>query len=126
MKYIVSLNGKNYEVEVEKSEAKLISVSDAPVAAPVAAPAAPAAAPAVPAASATAASADAVPCPMPGTVFGIKKNVGDAVKKGEAVMVLEAMKMENDIPAPKDGVVKAIYVKKDQTVSTGDPLFLIG
>ena len=127
MKYIVSLNGKNYEVEVEKSEAKLISVSDAPVAAPVAAPAAPAAAPApAPAASAAAASADAVPCPMPGTVFGIKKNVGDAVKKGEAVVVLEAMKMENDIPAPKDGVVKAIYVKKDQTVSTGDPLFLIG
>lgn len=126
MKYIVTLNGKNYEVIVDECEARVVSVSDAtavapaPVSAPT--PAAPAAAPA----AASAASADAITCPMPGTVYSIKKRVGDTVKKGEPVVVLEAMKMENDIPAAADGVVKAIYVSEGQSVSTGDPLFLIG
>ena len=125
MKYIVTLNGKNYEVIVDECEARVVSVSDAAAVAPAPVPAAvptPGTAPS----AASAASSDAVCCPMPGTVYSIKKRVGDTVKKGEPVVVLEAMKMENDIPAPADGVVKAIYVSEGQSVSTGDPLFLIG
>ncbi len=125
MKYIVTLNGKNYEVIVDECEARVVSVSDAAAVAPAPVPAAaptPAAAPS----AASAASSDAVCCPMPGTVYSIKKRVGDTVKKGEPVVVLEAMKMENDIPAAADGVVKAIYVSEGQSVSTGDPLFLVG
>ncbi len=126
MKYIVTLNGKNYEVIVDECEARVVSVSDA-AAAPAPAPTPAPVAAATPAAPATpAASADAVSCPMPGTVYAIKKKVGDTVKKGEAVLVLEAMKMENDIPSAADGVVKAIYVSEGQAVSTGDALFLIG
>lgn len=124
MKYIVTLNGKNYEVIVDECEARVVSVSDATAVAPAPVPAVPT--PAAAPSSASAASSDAVCCPMPGTVYSIKKRVGDTVKKGEPVVVLEAMKMENDIPAAADGVVKAIYVSEGQSVSTGDPLFLIG
>lgn len=124
MKYIVTLNGKNYEVIVDECEARVVSVSDAAAVAPAPVPAAPT--PAAAPSAASAASSDAVCCPMPGTVYSIKKRVGDTVKKGEPVVVLEAMKMENDIPAAADGVVKAIYVSEGQSVSTGDPLFLIG
>ena len=125
MKYIVTLNGKNYEVIVDECEARVVSVSDATAVAPAPVPAA-APTPGTAPSAAFAASSDAVCCPMPGTVYSIKKRVGDTVKKGEPVVVLEAMKMENDIPAAADGVVKAIYVSEGQSVSTGDPLFLIG
>lgn len=123
MKYNVTLKGKVYEVEVERGEAILVSVNDvvAPVAAapvPIAA-AAPAAAPA-PAGGAL--SGEAITSPMPGTILKINVNPGDAVKSGQVLMVLEAMKMENDIVAPRDGTVAQIAVSKGATVETGTPL----
>lgn len=128
MKYIVTLNGKNYEVDVTETEAVVTGVkevSTAPVAAPVSAPAAaPVAAPAAPAA---AAPTDGTPvkAPMPGTILSIKAPVGTAVKAGDVVLVLEAMKMENDIVAPCDGTVKQVLVAKGASVNTDDVLAVI-
>lgn len=132
MKYKVTLNGKVYEVEVEKGEAMLIDEYEAkapvPAAAPVAAPAAPAAAaPAAapaPAAQATAAG-EQIKSPLPGNVLQIKVSVGQAVKTGDVLAVIEAMKMENDVLATKDGSVKQILVNKGATVATGDVLMVI-
>ncbi len=133
MKYEVMLKGKKYEVEVEETEATVVSVVDAPaqVSTPVAAPT-PAAAPAPEATPAPAAPAqvsgdgEKVLAPMPGTILGVKVNVGDAVKAGDVVIVLEAMKMENDIVAPCDGTVKQVLVQKTSTVNTDDVLVVIG
>ena len=124
MKYVVTLNGKNYEVEVTEQEAVLLNVSDAaaapaPVAAPVAAPA-PAAAPAPVAGNGT-----KVPSPMPGTILSVNVSVGQAVKSGEVLLVLEAMKMENDIVEPCDGTVKQLLVSKGSTVNTDDVLVVM-
>ena len=123
MKYVVNLNGKNYEVEVTESDAVLTSVSDAPAAAP--APAAPAAlaAPAAPAQS-TADGAKVV-CPMPGTILSVNVQNGQSVKAGQVMFVLEAMKMENDIVAPQDGTVKQILVTKGASVDTDAVLAII-
>lgn len=121
MKYVVTLNGKNYEVEVTECDAVLLNVTDAaPVAAPVAA-AAPAA-PAAPAPAAVAGDGTKVPSPMPGTILSVNVSVGQAVKTGDVLMVLEAMKMENDIVAPCDGTVKQLLVSKGSTVNTDDVL----
>lgn len=137
MKYNVTLNGKIYEVDVTESDAIVTGISQVPfVAAVPAAPAAPVAAPAeaAPVAEAPAAPAAPVPvtadgtqikAPMPGSVLAVKKNVGDAVKAGDVVVVLEAMKMENDIVAPCDGVVKSINAPKGTTVNTDDVLAVI-
>ena len=127
MKYKVKLNGKIYEVEVEKGNAELLSEYDA-IAVPVAAPAASApaaAAPAAPAAAAPAASGNATPSPLPGVVVAVKKNVGDKVKAGEVVMLIEAMKMENEITATKDGTLVAILAPKGTQVQVGTGLFEI-
>ena len=126
MKYKVKLNGKIYEVEVEKGNAELLSEYDA-ISAPVAAPAAsaPAAAAPVTAAAAPAASGNATPSPLPGVVVAVKKNVGDKVKAGEVVMLIEAMKMENEITATKDGTVAAILAPKGTQVQVGTALFEI-
>ncbi len=127
MKYIVTLNGKNYEVEVEKTEAVITAVTDA--AAPVAAPAvAPAAAPVAAPASAPVASADGtkVNSPMPGTILSVSATQGASVKTGDVLMILEAMKMENEIVAPCDGTVKQILVQKGSTVETDAVLAVIG
>ena len=125
MKYVVTLNGKNYEVEVNETEAVVLSVSQAtaPVAAPAPA-AAPAAAPA-PAAQAVSAEGTTIPSPMPGTILNVNVSVGQAVKAGDVLMILEAMKMENDISAPCDGTVKQILVSKGSTVNTDDVLIVI-
>ena len=137
MKYVVTLNGKNYEVEVTETDAIVTGITEvpvivaaapaAPVAAPVAAPAeapkaeeAPAAAPAAPTASGT-----QVKAPMPGSILAVKASVGQAVKAGDVLVVLEAMKMENDITAPCDGTVKEIVVTKGTTVNTDDVLVII-
>ena len=127
MKYIVTLNGKNYEVEVEETNAVITSVTDAaPAAVPVAAPAAPAAAP-VPAPAETAAGdGKKVVAPMPGTILSVSASQGQAVKTGEVIMVLEAMKMENEIVAPCSGTVKQILVQKGSTVDTNAVLAVIG
>ena len=131
MIYNVTINDKIYEVEVEKGKANLIrttAVAAAP--APAAAPAAPAAAPAAepaPAAPAAAAAAGTTPvnAPMPGTILDVKVAVGQAVKEGELVCILEAMKMENEIYAPCAGTVAQVLTSKGASVDTGTPLVTI-
>ena len=130
MKYVVSLNGKDYEVEVEQGEAILVSVSDTPAAAPVAAPAAApaAAAPVAPAAAPAAApvaGGETVAAPMPGNILSVKVTAGAAVKAGDILVILEAMKMENEIVAPRDGTVAQVVVSQGATVDTGAPLVIL-
>lgn len=128
MKYVVTLNGKNYEVEVEETDAVITAVTDAAPAAPVAAaaPAAPATAPAPAAAPAAAADGQKVLSPMPGTILSVNVSVGSAVKAGEVILILEAMKMENEIVAPCDGTVKQLAVQKGSTVATDALLAVVG
>ena len=132
MKYIVNLNGKNYEVEVEEDSASVLSVTDAPQAQPAAASAA-SAAPAAPAAPAAAApvpvpsgEGEKVLAPMPGTILSVDVSQGQAVKTGDVIMIIEAMKMENEIVAPCDGAVAQILVQKGSTVDTNAVLAVIG
>ena len=126
MKYKVTLKGTTYEVEVEKGEAILLDEYEAKAPAAPAAAAPVAAAPAPVAAPAPAAGAgDPVPSPLPGTVLDVKTQVGQAVKAGDAVMIIEAMKMENEIPAPKDGKITSILAPKGTSVDTGTVLFTI-
>lgn len=125
-KFNVTVNGIVYEVEVEEVAAGAVSApraaAPAPVAAPAAAPA-PKAAPAAPAPTASgAAGAVAIKAPMPGTILDVKVTVGAAVKKGDIVAVLEAMKMENEIFAPQDGTVASVNVSKGATVNADDLL----
>ena len=131
MKYKVTLNGRTSEVEVEAGKAMLLSEYEAvapaaPAAAPVAAPAAAAPAPAAPAAPVVTGSGEAVNAPMPGNILKVNVKAGDAVKSGAVLVVLEAMKMENEIMAPKDGTVTQVLVSKGSTVDTGAPLVVIG
>lgn len=127
MKYIVTLNGKNYEVEVEETEAVIVGVTDAAPAVPAAPAAAPSPAPAAaPSAPASAADGAKVLSPMPGNILAVNVSVGAAVKAGDVLLVLEAMKMENDIVAPCDGTVKQILVQKGSTVATDDLLAVVG
>lgn len=128
MKYVVTLNGKNYEVEVEETDAVITAVTDAAPAAPVAAaaPAAPAAASAPAAAPAAVADGQKVLSPMPGTILSVNVSVGSAVKAGEVILILEAMKMENEIVAPCDGTVKQLAVQKGSTVATDALLAVVG
>ena len=129
-KYVVTLNGKNYEVEVEKNTPKITNTTaaaapaaaPAPKAAPAPAPvAAPAPAPApAPVAAAPAGGAN-VTAPMPGTVLNVVAPVGTAVKAGDVILILEAMKMENDIVAPCDGTVASVAAK-GTSVNTDDVL----
>ena len=132
-KYNVTVNGTMYEVVVEEADAASVSAPVAAPAAPVAAPAAPvapapkAAAPkAAPAPKAAAVAgnegAEKVTAPMPGNVLEVKVSVGQSVKKGDTVIVLEAMKMENDIPAPRDGVIASVNVQKGATIASGDTI----
>ena len=130
MTYKVTLNGRTYEVEVEAGKAMLIDEYEAivPTAAPVAvAPvAAPAAAPAAPAAPAAAPVAgEAVNAPMPGNILKVNVTAGQAVKEGDVLVVLEAMKMENEIMAPKAGTVAQVLVSKGSTVDTGATLVVL-
>jgi glutaconyl-CoA decarboxylase len=128
-KYNVTIKGETFVVEVEEIGAgpSVAAVAPPPAAAPppVAAPApAPVAAvaPAPAAAPSPAAGGGSVVSPLPGTVLRINVAVGQAVKAGDVLLVLEAMKMENDITAPADGSVQKIHVTQGATVQTGDAL----
>lgn len=117
--YNITVNGITYVVEVEEVGAGVAPA--APVAAPAAAPKAPAtAAPtaAPKAAPAGKAGAVAIKAPMPGNIMKVNYKVGDSVKKGDVLVVLEAMKMENDVCAPQDGVVASVDVAQGTTVET--------
>ena len=124
MKYVVTLNGKDYEVEVTESEAVLLNVSNAAAPAPAAADVA-APAPVAAATPAVAGEGTQITSPMPGSILNVNVTVGQAVKAGDVLMILEAMKMENDIVAPCDGTVKQLLVTKGSTVNTDDVLAVI-
>ena len=130
MIYKVTINDKVYEVEVEKGKANLlrttaVEAAPAPVAAAAAAPAAaPAPAPAAASASVQAGTTP-VNSPMPGTILDVKVTVGQAVKEGDLLVILEAMKMENEIYAPCAGTVAQILTSKGSAVDTGAPLVTI-
>lgn len=138
MKYVITINNQNYEVEVEKGEARVLSVTEAlapaapaaPTAPIVAAPVSPAPVPApvaaVPAPAVKPTGGDTLTAPMPGTIIAVQKKVGDRVKSGDVVIILEAMKMENEIVAMSDGTITHILTNKGAVVSTGDPLVTIG
>lgn len=127
MKYLVTLNGKTYEVEVEQTDAAITAVTDA---VPAAAAGAAAPAPAAPAAPAEQpllpAEGSAVRAPMPGNILSVSVSQGQRVKAGTVLMILEAMKMENEIVAPCDGAVKQLLVQKGSVVDTDAVLAVIG
>ena len=133
-KFNVTVNGNLYEVEVEevgKGQSYAAPVAAAPVvqAAPVAAaPAEPVApkAPAAPKAKGGKAGSVQVTAPMPGNIWKVLVKEGQTVKKGDNMLILEAMKMENEILAPQDGVIAQIAVKEGSTVNTGDLMITLG
>ena len=113
-KYKVNVNGTVYEVEVELMDGAAAATSapaaaPAPVAAPTAAPT----------------GGEKVCAPMPGTILAVNISAGDAVKRGQVIMVLEAMKMENEIMAPCDGTVASVNTSKGSAVQSGDVLCVI-
>ncbi len=134
MKYIITINNKSYEVEVERGQASIVKIEENKVpkiqttvsaSSPAPAPA-PAPSPASSQASAQApAAGEPVKAPMPGTILDVRVSVGQAVKRGDVIFILEAMKMENEITAPVDGVISQIIATKGSTVSTGDLLAII-
>ena len=121
---IITVNGVSYDVQVEEVGASAAPRVAQPVApAPAAAPAqAPAAAPAPAAKPAGTQGSVKVQAPMPGTILSVKVSVGQQVKKGDTIAILEAMKMENEIPAPQDGTVSSVEVSNGATVETGATL----
>ncbi len=120
--YRITVNGTSYDVTVEElagGTAAPVAAAPAPVAvsAPAAAPA-----PAAPAAPAGGAGSIKVSSPMPGKILAVKANVGDSVKKGQVILILEAMKMENEVVAPEDGTIASIDVTVGAMVESGDTL----
>ena len=118
MKYKVTLKGRVYEVEVEAGQAMLLDEYEAVAPAAPAAPA-PAAAPAAPV------DGQAVEAPMPGNILKVNVSVGQSVGQGDVLVVLEAMKMENEIMAPRAGTVAQVLVSKGSTVDTGAVLVVL-
>ena len=117
--YIVTVNGVSYEVSVEEVEE---GQAAAPAVAPVKAAPVKVEAPAKKAKASGAAGSVKVSAPMPGKIIAVKKDAGAAVKKGEVILVLEAMKMENEIVAPQDGTVASVNVGAGDAVEAGDVL----
>jgi biotin carboxyl carrier protein len=138
--YKFKINGKEYQVAIGEADGKMLSVNvnganyqveleNAPVAAPAApvaaAPAAAAPAAAAPKAAAPAGAGEKVNSPLPGVIIEVSVKEGQAVKSGQKVAVLEAMKMENEISAPKDGTITAIHVQKGDSILEGAPIVTI-
>ena len=127
-KFIVNVNGNSYEVEVEEIGGS-VAAAPAPASAPAAPVAeAPKAAPAAAAAPKAQGSAGSVKitAPMPGNILNVKVKPGDAVKKGDLLLILEAMKMENEIVAAQDGTIATVNVAKGHQVNSGDVLVTMG
>lgn len=138
-KFRVVVNGKAYEVEVEEiGETKTtqatpvvqsytppVQTAPAPSSAPSAAPTPAPAAPVTPPTPTAPAGGTSVPAPMPGKILKVSAQPGSAVKSGDLLLVLEAMKMENEILAPTSGTVKEVRVKAGDSVNTGDTLVVI-
>lgn len=116
-KYRVTVNGTVYEVELEEITGAVPAAAPAPAAEK---PAAPAPAPAVPAGE-----GERITSPMPGTILAVNVKPGQAVKRGDVLVVLEAMKMENEIMAPNDGTVGTVNVAKGQSVQSGATLLTL-
>lgn len=119
-KYNVTVNGTKYEVTLEAVDASEVKASPAAPATPAAAPA-----PAPVSAPAANANGETVTSPMPGTILSVNVSNGAAVKKGDVLLILEAMKMENEILAPCDGTVASVNVTKGSSVETGAVLCVI-
>jgi biotin carboxyl carrier protein len=115
-RYNITVNGVAYDVTVDEAGGSPVASAPAPAAAPVAA------APAVANTPAVAGGGTSVTAPMPGTINDIKVKAGDAVKKGQVLLILEAMKMENDIVAPADGTVASVLVNKGDSVNADQTL----
>ena len=129
MKYEITLNGRIYEVEVETAQPMTTVEFNSYMPTPVAAPAAPvAAAPAAstPAAPAITGTGEAITAPMPGNILKVNVTLGQTVKEGDLLIVLEAMKMENEIFSPISGTVTQVLVQKGATVDTDAPMVVIG
>lgn len=108
-KYRVNVNGTNYEIQVEEITGAEAQAAPAPAAVPVAAPA----------------GGESVNSPMPGTILAINVKAGDTVKAGDVLMILEAMKMENEIMSPVDGTVTFVGVNQGATVESGSAICVI-
>ena len=124
MIYKVTLNGKVFEVEVEQGEATLLAEYEANLPQTSSAPetSSPAETKAAVASAPSGASDKAVKAPLPGVINAVKVTVGQSVKKGDVLLILEAMKMENEITAETNGKVSKVFVQKGATVETGAPL----
>lgn len=115
-KYVIKLNGKVYEVEMEEVTAGTsAAITEVHKSAPAATPAAPASS-----------TGHKIEAPMPGTIVNVAVKIGDIVKKGQVLVILEAMKMENEIVSPIDGTITSSGVTKGDTVNAGDLLVQIG
>ena len=125
-KFNITVNGQAYEVEVEEVKSAVAAAPRAAAPAPKAAPAP--AAPAAPAKAAQAAGAGehSIDAPMPGKIIKLVANVGQQVKAGDVLLILEAMKMQNEIAADADGVVKGFNVDAGQSVKVHDSLVILG
>lgn len=126
-RFNITVNGKSYDVAVEEltgaaASAPVVSAPAPVVAAPASAPVAPAPVAAAAPEAAPAEGSTTVEAPMPGTILDVKVAVGDTVEFGQPIMILEAMKMENDIVAPCNGKIVSISVKKGDTVNSNDVL----
>ncbi|OJU14429.1 MAG: acetyl-CoA carboxylase biotin carboxyl carrier protein subunit [Clostridiales bacterium 43-6] len=126
MIYTVKINDKEYEVEVEKGVANVLKTTViTQQAAPVAAPQSAVTAPSPQQSQTAVAGGTVIKSPMPGTILDIKTGAGTQVKKGQLLLILEAMKMENEIVAPSDGVVVQVIAAKGASVATDDALLVI-
>ncbi|NLH97760.1 MAG: biotin/lipoyl-binding protein [Clostridiaceae bacterium] len=134
MRYYVTINNVEYEVEVDHGKVGIMSTREvsANAAGPAVAPAQPVAeAKDKPSAQeqpapANVSGGEAIKAPMPGTILDVRVNVGDSVKRGQVILILEAMKMENEIVAPADGTVVQIQAVKGASVNAGDVLVVLG